>query len=165
MLLVAAACHLGLVVAGGVDLCLWERGPLGRLLTYYAALSGADAGYAFFAPAVASPLRATIVVADPAGRTTTGTLTPRTTREAVIRTEDLVEVFKRIDRRTDGIRMRRDIARSWAAALFARYPDAASVSVDVGHDHVPTMAAIRGGATPRWRSLYRARIARARGPS
>jgi hypothetical protein len=177
-LLAAAACHLGLVVAGGLDRCLWEHGLPGRLLTYYAALSGTSAGYSYFAPAVGAPLRATFTIVGDDGRTAVDALATGRTREADIRAEDLVEVFNKKSRRSRSRagrrgaddRVRRDLARSWAAAMFARHPAAASVIVDVGYERVPSLSDAQSGAAPRWESIYRARIVRAgdlpaKGPS
>ena len=55
LLLAAVTGHLGLAVSGALGLCLWEAGPIGRVLTYYRALSGLDAGYSYFAPSVGTP--------------------------------------------------------------------------------------------------------------
>ncbi|MBZ5709160.1 hypothetical protein [Nannocystis pusilla] len=157
MLLAAALGHLVLVVTGGLDICLWETGALGRVLTYYSALTGADTGYGFFAPKVASPPTAAFTLVDVDGRAIVDSLPPGITREADIRVEDLLEVF---DHRRSDDRIRARLAASWAATLFARHPQAASVTVDMGFRRTPSMAALRRGAAPRWRSVYRARVVR-----
>jgi len=157
LLLAAASGHLVLVVIGGLDICLWETGPLGKVLTYYSALTGADTGYGFFAPKVASPPTAEFTIVDADGHTHLDTLAPRITREADIRVEDLVEVF---DHRLSDDAVRARLAASWAANLFARHPEAASITVDMGFRRVPSMADLRQGKAPRWRSVYRARVAR-----
>ncbi|HEY8378877.1 MAG TPA: hypothetical protein VIK91_20435 [Nannocystis sp.] len=165
VLLAAAACHLALVVAGGLHLCLWDAGLPGRLATYYGALSGVDTGYAFFAPRVAIPPRARFTITDRAGREFADVLTTGVTREADIRIEDLIEVFTKTSKRRrdrEAVReLQREIARSWAAAMFTRHPEAVSVVVDVGRPRVPSMAKLRRGEPPGWRSLYRVRVTRA----
>ena len=157
LLLAAVTGHLGLAVSGALGLCLWEAGPIGRVLTYYRALSGLDAGYSYFAPAVGTPPRAEFTVVDGAGDRVADTLETRVSREADIRVGDLVEVF--MHRRADDARRRR-IAVSWAATMFARHPEAEAVLVDVGYRRLPTMGDIRRGAASGWRSIFRARVVR-----
>lgn len=158
LLSAAATCHLLLVLAGGFDLCLWEFGPPGRVLGRYSAASGAAAGYSYFAPGVGAPLRAefTLVAAD--GSTRRGDLPPHLTREADIRYEHIAELAGEPELDRAG---REALARSWAAAMFARHPDVTRLALDVGRDRVRSMAAVRRGDAPRWRSDLRARIARA----
>ncbi|MCY1060766.1 hypothetical protein [Nannocystis sp. SCPEA4] len=157
ILLAAAAGHLTLVVVGALGICLWASGPPGKLLTYYSTLSGADSGYGYFAPGVGSPPTATFTIVDADGRTLVDTLTPRFTREADIRVEDLIEVF---DSDLSDEATRAQLAASWAANLFERHPRAASVTIDMGTWRVPTMAGLRKGKATRWRSAYRARVVR-----
>ncbi|PCC72384.1 hypothetical protein [Nannocystis exedens] len=157
LLLAAVAAHLVLVVLGGLGICLWSAGPLGPLLTYYGALTGADNGYGFYAPSVGDPPTLTLTLVDDAGRTSPARLTPGITREADIRVEDLIEVFH--DRRSDDA-VRARLAASWAANLFARHPEARSVTVDMGFHRVPSLAGAARGARARWRSVYRARVVR-----
>lgn len=161
ILLAAAAAHLGLAATGAIDLCLWESGPIGQALTVYAALAGVDSGYAYFAPSVAAPLHTRFTIEGADGRTTIDTLETRLTREADIRVEDLTEVIQssRADRA-----VRRQIMASWAAVIFARHRGAERVVIDVGRERVPSMAALRRGARPRWRSDYRARVVRPHAP-
>lgn len=158
LLLAIVGGHLGLAVTGALGLCPWEAGAIGRGLTYYRALAGLDTGFAFFAPGVGTPPRAEFTVIDGAGAAVVDTLPTGVTREADIRVGDIVEVFTQ--RRTDET-MRRRIARSWAAVMFARHPGAAVVLLDVGYRWMPAMAELRDGATAHWRSVYRARIVRA----
>lgn len=157
LLLTAALGHLGLVVVGALDICLWETGLPGRVLTYYAALSGADSGYSFFAPSVSTPPRAEFTIVDDDGRERVETLETRVMREADIRVENLLEVFghRRAD---DALRAR--IAVSWAAAMFTRHRDAESVLVDIVRDRPPSMAEVRRGVEHRRRSIFRARVVR-----
>jgi len=153
----AAACHLGLVAAGGLDICPWEWGPLGPALAYYGAVSGVDSGYSFYAPSVRSAPDATFTVVDREGNRVVDRLQTGVTREADLRMQDLLDVV--YDRRTDEA-VRRQLAASWAAEMFARHPGAELVLVDVGHRRMPAMAALRAGAAPGWRSKYRAWVAR-----
>lgn len=155
--LTAAACHLGLVVAGGLDVCPWEWGPIGPALAYYGAISGVDSGYSFYAPSVRSAPDATFTVVDREGHRVVDRLQTGVTREADLRMQDLLDVV--YQRRTDD-ELRRRLAASWAAEMFARHPGAELVLVDVGHRRMPAMAALRDGAAPGWRSVYRARVAR-----
>ena len=159
LLLVAVACHLGLAVTGALGICLWETGAIGRVLTYYCALSGIDTKYAYFAPAVGAPSQVAFTIVDGAGNEVADRLETRVNREADIRVEDLIEVFNH--RRADDA-LRRELAVSWAGAMFTRHPGAQTVLVDVRHRRLPTMTALQRGAESRWQSVYRARIVRAR---
>lgn len=157
----AAAVHLLLVLAGGLDLCLWEFGLPGRVLAGYSIASGAAAGYSYYAPSVGSPSRATFTVTDADGHALVDTLPQHLTREADIRFEHLVGLIHD----PDVDRTQRDaLTRSWAAAMFARHPGATRVSIDLGRDRVPSMTDLRRGARIRWRSALRARIARIPAP-
>jgi hypothetical protein len=162
LLLCAALGHLTLVVLGARDVCLCDYGAPGQLAVLYSALSGADSGYGFFAPKVASPRTARFTLVDEAGRVIVDTLPPRITREADIRVEDLVEMF---DTRRIDDEVRAQLAGTWAAAMFKRHPEAVSVTVDMGSWRVPTMAEAREGKPWRWRSIYRARVVRPSRPA
>lgn len=153
-----AASHLGLATLGALKICLWELPWIGPALTYYCALSGTDSGYAYFAPSVGAPPFARFTIIDRDGREIADTLATGMTREAALRVEDLVEVIT--DRRADAD-VKRKIAASWAAAMFARHADADAVLIDVGNDRMPSMEALRRGKAPRWKSKFRARIVRA----
>ncbi len=159
LLLAAVACHLALAVIGALGICLWETGPIGRVLTYYCALSGIDSKYAYFAPGVATPPRVEFTIVDGAGHEVADTLQTRVNREADIRVEDLIEVFNH--RRADEA-VRQKIAVSWAAVMFTRHPGAQTVLVDVRQRRLPTMLALQRGAHSRWKSVFRARVARSR---
>lgn len=157
LLLTAAVGHLGLVIVGGLDLCPWGWPVVGRPLTYYGSLTGVSSGYSFFAPSVRAAPDATFTLVDGAGRRWVDTLQTRVTREADIRVQDLIDV---INKRRTGDALKRRVAASWAAEMFARHPAAESVVIDVGHRALPTMAALREGAAPGWESTYRARVVR-----
>ncbi len=157
LLLTAAACHLGLVAAGGLDVCPWEWGAVGRVLTYYSAVSGAGEGYSFYAPSVRAAPDVNFTIVDRDGRRVDDTLRTGVTREADLRMQDLIDVFHH--RRTDDA-VRRQLAASWAAEMFARYPGAELVLVDVGHSRMPAMAELRAGAAPGWTSEFRAKVVR-----
>ena len=160
ILLTAAAGHLALVVAGGLDLSLWGWGAPGRAATYYGVLSGVGSGYSFYAPTVRVAPDVTFTMVDGAGRREVDKLTTGVTREADLRVQDVIDVMWR--RGADDA-IRRRVAASWAAVMFARHPGAETVVVDVGNAKLPTMAALREGAQPRWHSKYRARVVRASG--
>lgn len=158
--LAAAAGHLGLVVAGGLDLPLWEWGAVGRAMTYYGVLSGVGSGYSFYAPDVRVSPDVTFTMVDGEGRSEVDKLLTGVTREADLRVQDVIDVMWR---RGADDEVSRRVAASWAAVMFARHPEAEVVVVDVGNDRLPTMAELRDGARPGWRSKYRARVARASG--
>ncbi|MFY0535424.1 hypothetical protein [Nannocystis pusilla] len=145
LLLAAVAAHLVLVALGGLGFCPCGAGPLGPLLIAYGVLTGADNGYGYYAPSVGDPPTLTLTLVDDAGRTAVDSLAPKITREATIRVEDLIEVFH--DRRSDDT-VRGRLAASWAATLFARHPEARSVTVDMGFHRVPSLVKAARGAGP-----------------
>src|SRR4051812_29696199 len=102
--------HLALVVVGGSQMKLGESVPA-KLFRYYGALSGASADYAFFAPGVNSPLRASFYLTDEKGETIREG-TDGSNREVSIRLGDIAESFR--DKLFDE-KLRRSLAASWSA--------------------------------------------------
>ncbi len=147
-----AALHLSLVVCGAAHVRpQWAHFP-GNLIQAYARLSGADYGFAFFAPGVASENRVSFEVKQPSGE--------------VVR-DDFQSGSDAVDLRIHSMLIRfqmrqfRDsMARSWAAAMFGRHPEARSVTVVVEQIDLPTMQDYRSGKRPAWGEIYRASFER-----
>lgn len=148
-----AAAHLTLVAAGAFGWHPPALGPAGRALDDYGALSGASSRFDFFAPAVASPLRATFTTIDAAGRARACALEDGANREAQLRIASVVTCFYHAEYRPE---LRRALAASWAATVFGHHPAAERVVVRVEVDDLPTMAQYRAGWRPRWRPVYEA---------
>src|SRR5438270_312272 len=120
-----AGGHLILVVCGAANLSApkWTR-IAGKGLRWYGAVSGADSGYGFFAPGVASQTRATFTLADADGRTWTGDLAAGDNHEVQLRLGAMVSTAA-------SPAIRRKLAASWAGKLFADHPEAEHVQIRV----------------------------------
>src|SRR5689334_14075001 len=102
LLLVGAFCaHLALVVAGAAHLAPRVHGPVGRVLRFYTALSGAGDSYSFFAPAVGPQLRARFTLATPRGERVEETLEAGKSREVGFRLGNLAGTVYIVARRAD----------------------------------------------------------------
>jgi hypothetical protein len=155
---IVATLHLALVTAGAVG---WSPpsglGRAARTLDYYGAATGASHRFSYFAPGVASPLRAGFTLRDAAGRCWTDTLEEQANREAQLRIDSIVTNFMQAEFRPG---LRRALAGSWAATMLGRHPQAERVLVRVEICDLPTMTQYRAGARPRWRPVYEAEFAR-----
>jgi hypothetical protein len=154
-----AAAHLLLVACGASGLMgLFGGCAPGRALQWYGAMSGADAGYNFFAPRVGSELRVAFVLTGPDGRRWEDDLTAGENQEVKLRVGSMTGLFPAAP---EGEALRRDLAASWAATMFGRHPDADEVTVRVEVYEVPSMEDYRAGQRPEWRLVYTAHFARA----
>lgn len=142
-----AVVHLSVVACGASHVQL----P-GVLLQAYGRLSGADYGFAFFAPGVGSEQRVSFEVTQGSGEVVRDDF--RSENEAVnLRIHSMLIRFKRKN-------IQDRMASSWAAAMFGRHPEARSVTVLVEEFHLPSMQAHRSGERPAWREIYRASFER-----
>jgi hypothetical protein len=149
-----AAVHLLLVVCGAAGLSLLPDGTrAGKALRWYGAMSGSDNGYGFFAPGVASQLRARFTLSDGAGRSWGDTLEGEHNPEVTLRIGGIVGLF------AEGS-LGPGLAASWAAKLFGRHPDARRLVVRVEAYDLPPMAEYRKGDSPRWQPIYEATFCR-----
>ena len=153
----ALGCHLALVVAGAAHLTSRIHAPIGRGLRFYDALSGAGDSYSFFAPAVGPQLQARFVLSTPKGERVEETLENGKSREVGFRLGNLAGTVYIAAERTD---LRRAFLGALAANRLDAHPDANRVHVSIEEWEMPTMAAYRVGARPRWRSLYEATFVR-----
>jgi hypothetical protein len=152
-----AAIHLVLVVCGAAHFRLVPLQWGGIVQHTYGALSGSDSGFGFFAPGVASQLRATFTMTDDAGNSWTDVLEHGNNREARLRLGTVVSNFAEE-------KMRRDVAASCAATMFGRHPTARQVVVRVEVYELPPMEAYRAGAQPEWIPVYEATVSRENTP-
>jgi hypothetical protein len=165
-----AAAHLALVAAGASRVNVGRLPVAGTALSQYASITGARAGYGFFAPEVAGQGGVEFEIVDAAGNKRTVPLGRESTREVEVRTNDLVEQFagvylssagspeSRFDPRTR--RLWRDLAASLCGTVLGRHPEAREVVFRL-RNYVPvSMAQYREGLRPHWQTLYEARFAR-----
>jgi hypothetical protein len=118
-----------------------------RTLRTYRNLSGIFRDYRFFAPGVASDMRAGFFLERPDG-----------TSEFQAFLSDNLEVGFRYNC-IIGASMRsealRDLmAQSWAAVMLGNHPDASHVTVVAQSFELPTMRAYAAGKRPHWRVVY-----------
>lgn len=152
-----AAAHLAVVAAGAAGL-LAELGDsaAARAVRWYAAVTGADAGFSYFAPRVGSEMRVRFVLSDGQGRRWEDELAAGRNQEARLRVGSMTGLFPP-DPEAEALR--HDLTASWAAAMFARHPEAARVAVLVEVHEVPSMADYRAGHRPYWALVYAATFA------
>jgi hypothetical protein len=153
-LLGAAAAHLVLVASSALHPDLAAQGPLGRGAATYAAVSGADTAYGFFAPEVDAQLRASFEVRRADGRIEPDELGTGASAEGAFRIRNLAGAV-----REGGEGWRRALAASMAGHVLGKHPDAESVLVRFESYDLPCMAATRRGARPGWTLHYEARFA------
>ena len=148
LLAALAALHLALVcLFVWTDLSEASGSPARATLGTYKNLSGIFRDYRFFAPAVASDMRAGFFVERPDG-----------TSEFHSFLADNLEVGFRYNCIV-GASMRdeklRDLmAQSWAARMLGAHPDAARVTVVAQSFQLPAMRAFAAGARPSWQVVY-----------
>jgi hypothetical protein len=150
LLTLAAAVHLVLVVCGASGILFAgnpKRAPAAlRPVRLYGALSGADAGFGFFAPGVGPQLRVTFTLSDASGRTWTDTLERDLGHEAYLRVAGSFAMA------TEPF-LRDAVYSSWIGTMFGRHPDARRVVVRLEAYDPPTMAEYRAGARARWETI------------
>jgi hypothetical protein len=155
------AGHLVIVVAGACSLLPDKSGgPSARMLRWYAAMSGADSRYGFFAPEVGPPCRARFLIEDDAGSNSWDAFDLTNSPEARLRLAGIAESAHSSGSDEVSSQWRKDLVMSWAAAMFTRHPGAVSVTVVVEAYDIPTMADYRAGSRPGWRVFYLAQVQR-----
>jgi hypothetical protein len=146
---VGAACiHLALVICGAARFVPFsQRHAFGRTIEVYREYTGANNGYGFYAPAVASEWSTTFEVC--------GGKPPRCFEA---REEPANREVGLLLSTIDGMYMEDDlrdlVAASWAGVEFGRYPHAAIVVVKPRVFLIPSMEQFRRGLKPRWRTAY-----------
>lgn len=143
---IAACLHLVLVICGAAKIRLLSPETLaGTVLATYRDYTGSNNAYGFFAPGVAAEWRALFDVCDADGRCTEVEMPPGNPEQAVLLSS--INGMLQHD-------VRDVLAASFAAAQFARTPDAKTVVVKVQVYAVPTMAKFRAGERVKWRTAY-----------
>jgi hypothetical protein len=154
LLVVAAFLHLL-----SVALFIWTvfaedlPGKLPGALRVYKNLSGTFRDYAFFAPEVASDLKAGFLLTDTAGEETFVNFVAKN-REVGFRYNCIIAACMR------DVRGRDLFAQSWAALLLGSRPDVDRVTVMVKTLDLPSMREYRTGKRPEWRTVYAAEFGR-----
>ena len=151
----AAACvHLALSVCGATEI-VPARSLSATVQSQYGFLTGADAGFSFFAPSVASLARVTFTLRDADGRTWSDTIFGDTHTAWGLRSSAVFDSLAEMEER-----IIRGVTGSWAALLFGRNPQATEIVVAVEVEGLPTMEAWRAGERSHWIPVYRATFER-----
>ncbi|KYG10943.1 hypothetical protein BE21_01115 [Sorangium cellulosum] len=162
LIVAAAAAHLGCVVLGALHVDPQRAGWLGGVIAYHGALSGADSGYNFFAPAVSALPWARFQVTDASGAAHAEVLESGANHEADLRVRSILSLFLQAQDEA----LRRSLVASWAGKMFARHPGAKSVVVRLEICDLPSMQEYREGRRPAWNLLYQAKLVQqSRGPA
>ena len=146
-----AGLHLFVVVCGALRVAWLESpaGVVGELAKTYAALSGADSSYGFFAPAVPPRRRVRLQLLTNDGKRRDVALVrddaPPESRSSL---KALLSFFVRTPAARHGL------AESWASRMLDRQRNVVEVTVAVEEMETPSMARYREGARPFWRRLY-----------
>lgn len=149
-----AGAHLVLVGLGASSqVGRLGQGPVARSVQWYGAMTGADAGFNFFAPQVGSEMRVRFDLSDDTGRVWADELTADANQEVRLRIGSMTGLFP-AEPEAEPVRL--DLAASWAATMFGRHPDAHRVVVWVELYDVPSMADYRAGERPAWVPVYSA---------
>lgn len=143
-----AMLHLALVtVFIWTDVAEMSSGTVQRGLRTYKNLSGVFRDYRFFAPAVASDMRAGFFLEQRDGAT-----------EFLPFLADNLEVGFRYNC-IIGSSMRNDklrdlMAQSWSAVMLGSNPEAEKVTVVAESFELPSMRVFAAGARPTWKVVY-----------
>lgn len=148
LMVVAAGAHLLLAGTGACGLH-FRRGGLGRALTYYATLSGADRQWGFFSNDARTETRIRFAIEDAKGNRTIHRLDEGANREEALRFDDVMARLWAIHTAADD-KMNRTMMASLAGKMFAHYPDARSVTLLYEAYPLPGMNESLHGARPAW---------------
>ena len=147
--------HLAFVAYGAAERHFSEDNLIGAALNYYSEMTGAGASYGFFAPGVDSQIRAQFEILHSNGQSSLVQLESGRNSEFYLRTGDIIENFEDQDS-DDPMKFQRDLSTSLSGTIFARYPDARSVTIHLDKFEVVSMADYRNGQRPDWKRLYSA---------
>ena len=146
---IAACVHLSLSICGAAEVTPAAGTPVGAALAHYGFVSGADCGFSFFAPSVASLCRVQLTLRDDEGGAWEDTVFGPADSAFGLRSSAVFDYLPEMSER-----LRRGVTGSWAGVLFGRHPRASEVKVEVEVEDLPTMAEWRAGSRSRWIFVY-----------
>jgi hypothetical protein len=154
-----AAAHFALVCLFiWTDVAETSDSPAHRTMRTYKNLSGIFRDYRFFAPAVASDVRAGFFLERPDGTSTFQAFFAENL-EVGFRFHCIIGASMRNDR------LRDLMAQSWAAAMLGSHPDVSRVTVVAQSFDLPAMRDYAAGEQPRWKTVYAGSFDRKAEPS
>jgi hypothetical protein len=153
LFLILALLHFSFIIPSSARINPIPDNWLGEhMLAPLLHCTGSDNAYGFFAPGVASELRASLTFEDMAGNTWSTSLEDLFSLEGGLRAMTSVAIF---GRQTQSER-RSEFATSWAAWGLGQFPHATQVRIDVTLIELPDMARFRAGVPINYRSFYSA---------
>ena len=155
LLAALASLHLALVCLFiWTDVTETSDSGAGDALRTYRNLGGIFRDYRFFAPAVASDVRAGFFLEEPDG----------TSRFQAFLADNLEVGFRYHCIVGSGMRdeaLRDLMAQSWSAVMLGAHPEAALVTVVAQSYELPPMRAYAAGERPSWKVVYAGKFDRA----
>lgn len=144
-----------MVLCGATKFAFTGNSFPAMVLGHYGDISGANNSYSFFAPAVSSQSRVTLLMMDMQGNEW---------EDALVRNPATVLGWRAaaiLDGLTDfPDQLRRGVTASWASVMFGRHPTATEVTVNVEIEALPTMVEWRRGTRPSWEPVYKSTFRR-----
>jgi hypothetical protein len=153
-----AVFHLLIVTLGASHTDFSSLGVIGKALSTYALISGADVSYAFFAPGIFGQLRAQFDVIDQDGKVKPVPLRLHESHEAELRVGNIIDQMQAD--REDQEDFQRAMTASLARNIFARYPGAHAVVVRLEEFSPVSIEEFRKNFRPSWTPLYEAKYTR-----
>jgi hypothetical protein len=156
-----AAAHVVLVTCGAADILPdGRREPLARPLLWYARMAGADNQFSYYAPEVGDNYRTRFTLRDSNWGEWEAGFENSDSPEARLRLTGIAFGAFANGAATQFPERRVRLVKSWAAAMFSRYPSAVALTAVVEVYELPTMAEYRGGQRPAWKVVYQAQVQR-----
>lgn len=144
-----AVAHVAFVIASvSTNFGQLSHGPLKSAALTYCNLSGTFRDYTFFAPGVASALKAGFLVEEVEGEPATLVTFGSDSREISFRYGSIMRSGMQDERGRDLF------AQSWSALILGNRPGAKKVTVLVSRMLVPAMDEYRRGQRPEWAPVY-----------
>jgi hypothetical protein len=150
-----ACAHVSLAVCGAMRVAPAEGTPVGDLIAEYGFASGADASFAFFAPAVSSLSRVSLTLRDAQGHEWADMVFGEDGSVYGLRSSAVFDLLEGLSER-----MLRGLTASWAGMALGRHPAATEARVVIEVEALPTMREWRAGQRPTWLRLYEATFRR-----
>jgi hypothetical protein len=160
VLLFLALLHLYFVALGAFNVTgLYDLKWVGRPLEVWGNLTGAGDNYGFFAPGVFGQSRILFEILDEKGRSRVVPFRSFENHDSDLRVGDIVNQLNFFT--DDGpSETHRELAKSLAATMFGKFPDARKVIVHLQTLYPVTMQDYRDGARQKWQPFYDASFER-----
>ncbi|MCX6129892.1 MAG: hypothetical protein NTX25_12635 [Proteobacteria bacterium] len=145
-----------MVILGSIDFDLNRWGRLGKILNIYGEATGTNSQFAFFSPGISSQIRVRFVIKNKDGLLNTVDMINAKDREASLRVGNIFDQFIAIEESDDedSSDLRRSLAASLAGTMFARHPEAESVTVKID-EYIPSdLHKKNTDAAPAWNTIY-----------